>query len=109
MLARWKRRSGSLSGWRRCTGGRPRRKAGGWLLRAGDGFTGRANSALAVGDPGVPLDDALAAVCDWYHARGLPAMLAVPMRIPGPTASPSALDDQLAERAWSLRAARLSS
>ncbi|MCW2935114.1 MAG: GCN5-related N-acetyltransferase [Actinomycetia bacterium] len=78
-------------------------RLGGWLLRAGGGFTGRANSALAVGDPGVPLDDALAAVCDWYRARGLPAMLAVPMQIPGP--SSPALDDHLAERAWLLRAA----
>ncbi|HEY6792233.1 MAG TPA: GNAT family N-acetyltransferase [Trebonia sp.] len=80
-------------------------RLGGWLLRAGGGFTGRANSALAVGDPGVPLDDALAAVCDWYRARGLPAMLAVPMQIPGPCSPRHALDDQLAERAWSLRAA----
>ena len=31
---------------------------GEWTLRAGGGFTGRANSALAVGDPGVPLADA---------------------------------------------------
>ena len=31
---------------------------GEWTLRAGGGFTGRANSALAVGDPGVPLAEA---------------------------------------------------
>jgi GNAT superfamily N-acetyltransferase len=80
-------------------------RLGGWLLRAGGGFTGRANSALAVGDPGVPLDDALAAVCDWYQARGLPAMLAVPMGITGPSSPPHPLDDHLAERAWPLRAA----
>jgi GNAT superfamily N-acetyltransferase len=32
-------------------------------------------------------------------------MLAIPMPVPGPAAPPSALDDQLAERGWSLRAA----
>jgi N-acetylglutamate synthase len=51
---------------------------GQWLLRAAEGFTGRANSALAVGDPGMPLDAALRRVRDWYAARGLPAMVAVP-------------------------------
>src|SRR6266705_4661080 len=49
---------------------------GGWLLRAAEGFTGRANSALAVGDPGMPLAAATAKVSDWYRARGLPAMIA---------------------------------
>jgi len=51
---------------------------GDWLLRAAAGFTGRANSALALGDPGLPLDDALAAVTRWYRDRGLPPMIAVP-------------------------------
>ena len=50
---------------------------GDWLLRAADGVTGRANSALVVGDPGRPLEAALPAVTDWYAARGLPAMLQV--------------------------------
>ena len=44
---------------------------GDWLLRAGGGWTGRANSALVVGDPGLPLPDAVAAVAGWYDARGL--------------------------------------
>jgi N-acetylglutamate synthase len=52
---------------------------GEWLLRAADGFTGRANSALPLGDPGLPLDAALDYVTGWYRARGLPAVMAVPL------------------------------
>jgi GNAT superfamily N-acetyltransferase len=46
-------------------------RLGGWLLRAGNGFTGRANSALVVGDPGMPLPAAVDAVSRWYDERGL--------------------------------------
>ncbi|MFJ4919645.1 GNAT family N-acetyltransferase [Streptomyces sp. NPDC088725] len=46
---------------------------GGWTLRASSGFTRRANSALALGDPGLPLDEALERVRRWYEERGLPA------------------------------------
>ncbi|MCZ2850395.1 GNAT family N-acetyltransferase [Modestobacter sp. VKM Ac-2978] len=46
-------------------------RLGDWLLRAGGGFTGRANSALVVGDPGLPLPEAVAAVTRWYDDRGL--------------------------------------
>ncbi|MEU3840990.1 GNAT family N-acetyltransferase [Streptomyces sp. NPDC028635] len=48
-------------------------RLGEWELRAAAGFTRRANSALPLGDPGLPLDDALTAVRRWYGARGLPA------------------------------------
>ncbi|MFD9465425.1 GNAT family N-acetyltransferase [Streptomyces sp. NPDC060027] len=48
-------------------------RLGSWELRAAGGFTRRANSVLPLGDPGVPLDQALTAVRDWYAARGLPA------------------------------------
>jgi hypothetical protein len=41
----------AASGWR----GTEEASLGGWLLRAAGGFTGRANSALAIGDPGMPL------------------------------------------------------
>ncbi|MFJ5828350.1 GNAT family N-acetyltransferase [Streptomyces sp. NPDC093089] len=37
------------------------------------GFTRRANSALPLGDPGLPVTEALHRVRDWYAARGLPA------------------------------------
>jgi N-acetylglutamate synthase len=76
-------------------------RLGDWLLRAADGFTGRANSALAVGDPGQPLDRAAGAVRDWYQARGLPAMIAIPYPAGGPQAVPA--DRFLAERGWSVR------
>ncbi|MCJ1677977.1 GNAT family N-acetyltransferase [Streptomyces sp. APSN-46.1] len=46
---------------------------GEWTLRAAGGFTRRANSVLPLGDPGIPLDEALARVTAWYAERGLPA------------------------------------
>ena len=52
---------------------------GDWLLRAAGGFTGRANSVLAVGDPPAAADDAVAAVTRWYADRGLRPRAQVPM------------------------------
>jgi ribosomal protein S18 acetylase RimI-like enzyme len=46
---------------------------GDWLLRASGGFSARANSVMAVGDPGVPFDEAVAAVTAFYAEHGLPA------------------------------------
>ena len=43
---------------------------GEWSLRAAAGFTGRANSALPLGDPGRPLPDAVTAVEEWYRRPG---------------------------------------
>ncbi len=71
---------------------------GEWLLRAADGFTGRANSALPVGDPGVPLAAAITAVTDWYRCRRLPPMIVVPLPLAG--AGGHQLDNYLAERSW---------
>jgi GNAT superfamily N-acetyltransferase len=51
---------------------------GDWRLRATAGWTLRANSVLPLGDPGVPRDEALGFVDDWYAQRGLPAVYSVP-------------------------------
>jgi ribosomal protein S18 acetylase RimI-like enzyme len=48
-----------------------RAELGGWLLRAAAGFTGRANSVLPLGDPGVPLSEAVDHCERWYDERGL--------------------------------------
>ncbi len=68
---------------------------GEWLLRAAAGFTGRANSALPLGDPGVPLPEAVTLVEDWYRRRSLPPMIVL---FQGAARDP--LENLLAERAW---------
>lgn len=68
---------------------------GDWLLRAAAGFTGRANSALPLGDPGLPLPEAVTAVEEWYRRRGLRPMIVLPQG-----AAPEPLENLLAERAW---------
>jgi ribosomal protein S18 acetylase RimI-like enzyme len=50
---------------------------GRWWLRSAGGFTARACSVRPLGDPGRPLDDALAHVVGWYAERRLPAMIRV--------------------------------
>ncbi|WP_410656902.1 GNAT family N-acetyltransferase [Amycolatopsis sp. lyj-112] len=52
-------------------------RIGDWRLRWSDGFTARANSALAIGEPGKPLPAALNGVCDFAHGRGIPAVVQV--------------------------------
>jgi GNAT superfamily N-acetyltransferase len=60
---------------------------GRWLLRAADGWTGRANSVLPLGDPDVT--DPISAVRQWYARRQLPAQFQV--------ALPDPLDDVLGD------------
>jgi N-acetylglutamate synthase len=74
---------------------------GGWLLRAGEGFTGRANSALTTGDPGMPLPAAAGLVRRWYTARGLTPMASVSYPAGQPDRNP--VDRFLAGQGWPLR------
>lgn len=74
-----------------------RARLGGWLLRSADGWTGRANSALPVGDPDRPLEAAIDATEAWYRERGQPAMINVPL----PLAAP--VGDALDRRGWTSR------
>lgn len=55
---------------------------GAWRLRAAGGYTGRANAALAVGDPGRPMPAALVAVRAFAAAHGVPPRVQVPMGSP---------------------------
>lgn len=83
-------------GWRGLT----EVELGGWLLRAAEGFTSRANSVLPLGPPGRDLPAVLAAVDSFYRERGLPPTVQVPVDAPG---SPLArLDTALAERGWTV-------
>jgi GNAT superfamily N-acetyltransferase len=69
-------------------------RLGDWLLRAGAGQPSWAASALALGDPGMPLEVAVARVVDWYQSRGLIARFALPMPLA------KGLDRLLARRGW---------
>jgi len=82
-------------GWR----GLEEAHLGSWLLRAADGFTGRSNSALVLGD--ALISDAgwesagwVSAIEHWYAERGLPPMVQVPL--PGG----EAVDAVLAAAGW---------
>jgi N-acetylglutamate synthase len=88
----------AASGWRALE----EERLGDWLLRAAEGFTGRANSALAMGDPGLSLAAATEAARGWYQARDLPAMIAVPYPLGRADRSP--LDRFLGEHGWDVRA-----
>lgn len=72
-------------------------RLGDWLLRASGGFTQRANSALAIGDPGVDLERAIDLASDWFAERGLPPRV---LQIDG--VSPNGLDRALQAHGWEL-------
>ncbi|MEJ8280513.1 GNAT family N-acetyltransferase [Pseudonocardia spirodelae] len=55
---------------------------GGWRLRAAGGFSRRANSALALGDPGTPVGQALERVRDFAARHGIAPAVAAPVASP---------------------------
>ena len=55
---------------------------GAWRLRAAAGWTGRANSALVVGDPGMPVPAALDVVREFAARHGIEPRVQVPTRSP---------------------------
>ncbi|MEU9826839.1 GNAT family N-acetyltransferase [Micromonospora chersina] len=74
-----------------------RGRLGDWLLRSAAGWTGRANSALPIGDPDRPLPAALDAVQRWYADRGQPAMVNTPLPLAAPVGA------ELDARGWTAR------
>lgn len=74
-----------------------RGRLGDWLLRSADGWTGRANSALPIGDPDRPLEAAIDAIEEWYAERGQPALINTPLPLAAPVGA--ALD----ARGWTAR------
>ncbi|MEU0806214.1 GNAT family N-acetyltransferase [Streptomyces sp. NPDC005970] len=72
-------------------------RLGAWELRAAGGFTRRANSVLPLGDPGVPVEEALRRVTAWYAERGLPAYIQVST---GAEGTQELLAAELAAHGW---------
>lgn len=58
------------------------RRLGEWRLRAAGGYTGRANAALAIGDPGLPIPAALEEVRRFAREHGVPPRVHVPVDSP---------------------------
>jgi GNAT superfamily N-acetyltransferase len=72
-------------------------RLGNWILRAAGNWTGRANSALAVGDPDRTLEAAIDAVVQWYDEHGQQPLINAPMPLAAPVNA--ALD----ARGWTSR------
>jgi GNAT superfamily N-acetyltransferase len=72
-------------------------RLGGWLLRANNGVTRRANSVLPIGPPPPPLDDAIEKVISFYKMRDL-----IPRFQMTELSKPIELDRDLSERGFSV-------
>ncbi len=84
----------AAQGWR----GTSSARVGQWLLRASDGFTGRANSVLPLGRPECPLDEAIARVNAFYGVHQLPSVVQMPEDATG--SELETLDSKLQQRGW---------
>ncbi|GGO09812.1 N-acetyltransferase [Micromonospora parathelypteridis] len=71
-----------------------RDRLGDWLLRSADGWTGRANSALPIGDPDRPLPAAVDAVERWYANQGQTPKINTPLPLAAPVGA------ELDARGW---------
>ncbi|MFC0006941.1 GNAT family N-acetyltransferase [Micromonospora siamensis] len=74
-----------------------RGRLGDWLLRGAAGWSGRANSALPIGDPDRPLPAAVDAIERWYADLGQPAMVNTPLPLAAPVGA------ELDARGWGTR------
>ncbi|WP_433127106.1 GNAT family N-acetyltransferase [Micromonospora sp. CA-240977] len=74
-----------------------RGQLGDWLLRSADGWSGRANSALPIGDPDRPLPAAVDAVERWYADQGQPPIINTPLPLAAPVGA------ELDARGWAAR------
>lgn len=87
----------SAAGWP----GLQAHRIGDWWLRAGHGFTGRANSALVLGDPVAPSEQAAAEVVAWYHDRDIEPRFQIPTGTDVPP-SVTATDAFLESSGWTV-------
>lgn len=69
---------------------------GAWTLRTADGFTRRANSCLPIGNPSMPITDAVDQVESWYRDRRIEPCFKI---LPG--IDPE-LDALLASQGWTV-------
>ncbi|WGM38999.1 GNAT family N-acetyltransferase [Caulobacter sp. NIBR1757] len=73
-----------------------RSSLGSWILNASTGWSGRLNACWPLGEPPLPLGEAVAAVEAWYAARGLPPVFKPAGPLP-------ALEAELAARGYRAR------